>query len=153
VGRLILLLLTASAAALPVPGISWAAERAALNRLDGPVAAEVLRVVDGDTIEVRAHIWLGQEVTTLVRLGGIDAPELKGKCESERAAARRAKARIEEKLNGGEVTLRDIRFEKYAGRVMSKVETETGEDLGTALKREGYVRAYGGAKRAGWCAG
>ncbi|MCD6073823.1 MAG: nuclease (SNase domain protein) [Rhodospirillales bacterium] len=133
--------------------VSWAAERATLNRLDGPVAAEVLRVVDGDTIEVRAHIWLGQEVTTLVRLGGVDAPELKGKCESERAAARRAKARIEEHINGREVTLRDIRFEKYAGRVMSKVETETGEDLGTALKREGYVRAYGGAKRAGWCAG
>ncbi len=130
-----------------------AAERAQLNRLDGPVAAEVLRVVDGDTIEVRAHIWLGQEVTTLVRLGGIDAPELKGKCDSERAAAQRAKARIEEKLAGGDVILRNIRFEKYAGRVMSKVETEAGEDLGTALTREGYVRAYGGAKRAGWCAG
>jgi endonuclease YncB( thermonuclease family) len=130
-----------------------ASERTRLNRLDGPVAAEVLRVIDGDTIEVRAHIWLGQEVTTLVRLGGIDAPELKGKCESERAAARRAKARIEEKLRGREVTLRDIRFEKYAGRVMSKVETEKGEDLGTALTREGYVRSYHGAKRAGWCAG
>ena len=130
-----------------------AAERVQLNRLDGPVAAEVLRVVDGDTIEVRAHIWLGQEVTTLVRLGGIDAPELKGKCQSERDAALRAKARIEQKLAGGEVTLRDIRFEKYAGRVMSRVETGTGEDLGAALKREGYVRAYRGAKRAGWCAG
>lgn len=130
-----------------------AAERAQLNRLDGPVAAEVLRVIDGDTIEVRAHIWLGQEVTTLVRVGGIDAPELRGKCESERAAARRAKARIEEHIDGREVTLRDIRFEKYAGRVMSKVETEAGEDLGAALTREGLVRAYNGAKRAPWCAG
>lgn len=134
--------------------MAWAAERAQLNRLDGPVAAEVLRVVDGDTIEVRAYIWLGQEVTTLVRLGGIDAPELKGKCESERAAAQRAKARIEEKLaGGGEVILRNIRFEKYAGRVMSKVETDAGEDIGKALTREGYVHSYGGAKRAGWCAG
>jgi len=133
---------------------AWAAERTQLNRLEGPVAAEVLRVVDGDTIEVRAHIWLGQEVTTLVRLNGVDAPELKGKCEGERAAARRAKARIEEKLAGGnDVILRNIRFEKYAGRVMSKVETESGEDLGTALKREGFVRAYSGANRAGWCAG
>ena len=149
----ILATLLAALTAGATASASQAAERAALNRLDGPVAAEVLRVVDGDTIEVRAHIWLGQEVTTLVRLGGIDAPELKGKCESERAAARRAKARIEEKLNGGEVTLRDIRFEKYAGRVMSKVETETGEDLGMALTREGLVRAYGGAKRAGWCTG
>jgi micrococcal nuclease len=129
-----------------------AAERAALNRLDGPVAAEVLRVIDGDTIEVRAHIWLGHQVTTLVRVGGIDAPELRGKCEGERAAARRAKARIEEHINGRQVILRDIRFEKYAGRVMSKVETEAGEDLGAALTREGLVRTYGGAKRAPWCA-
>ncbi len=147
-------LLAAILALLSASGPAWAAERAQLNRLDGPVAAEVLRVIDGDTIEVRAHIWLGQEVTTLVRLGGIDAPELKGKCDSERAAAQRAKARIEEKLaGGGDVILRNIRFEKYAGRVMSKVETEAGEDLGSALTREGFVRAYGGAKRAGWCAG
>ena len=39
-----------------------AAERPALNRLAGPVSAEVLRVIDGDTIEVRAHIWLGHQV-------------------------------------------------------------------------------------------
>ncbi len=129
-----------------------AAERPALNRLAGPVSAEVLRVIDGDTIEVRAHIWLGQEVTTLVRLGGVDAPELKGKCESERAAARRAKAAIEEKLAGGEVTLRDIKFEKYAGRVMSRVQTAGGEDLARSLKDDGFVRSYGGAKRLPWCA-
>ena len=127
--------------------------RPALNRLAGPVPAEVLRVIDGDTIEVRAHIWLGQEVTTLVRLARIDAPELKGKCASERAAAQTAKARLEDKVGGTEVTLRDIRFEKYAGRVMSRVETEAGEDLAAALKREGLVRAYGGAKRQSWCAG
>src|SRR5690606_10793304 len=62
----------------------------ALNRLAGPVPAEVLRVVDGDTIEVRAHVWLGHEVTTLVRIAGIDTPELRGKCAAERTAARRA---------------------------------------------------------------
>lgn len=137
-------------AALAAP--TDAAERPALNKLAGPVSAEVLRVVDGDTIEVRAHIWLGQEITTLVRLARIDAPELKGKCEGERAAARRAKAAIEEKLAGGDVTLRDITFEKYAGRVMSRVETADGEDLARVLQADGFVRAYGGAKRLPWCA-
>ena len=128
------------------------ATRSALNHLAGPVSAEVLRVIDGDTIEVRAHVWLGQEVTTLVRLGGIDAPEIKGKCESERAAAQRAKAQLEDKLaDGRDVVLRDIRFEKYAGRVMSKVETGSGEDLGSSLAHDGFVRAYHGGKRPGWC--
>lgn len=147
--RVIAILTAALAAPLAAP--TDAAERPALNRLAGPVSAEVLRVVDGDTIEVRAHIWLGQEITTLVRLARIDAPELKGKCESERAAALRAKAAIEEKLAGGDVTLRDITFEKYAGRVMSRVETSGGEDLARALKDDGFVRAYGGAKRLPWC--
>ncbi len=141
------LLMAVAACAVPAE----AAERPQLNRLAGPVAAEVLRVVDGDTIEVRAHIWLGQEVTTLVRLGGVDAPELKGKCADERAAALRAKARIEEKLAGGDVTLRDIKFEKYAGRVMSRIEIAGGEDLARSLKADGFVRAYGGAKRLPWC--
>ena len=28
--------------------------------IPGPVPAHVLHVVDGDTVRVRAHIWLGQ---------------------------------------------------------------------------------------------
>ena len=149
--RIFRLSLVVAALAALAPAAT-AGERAALNRLAGPVPAEVLRVIDGDTIEVRAHIWLGHEVTTLVRLAGIDAPELKGRCEGERIAARAAKARIEEKVAAGAVSLSDIRFEKYAGRVMGRVETDRGEDLGAALASEGLVRFYRGAKRAGWCA-
>jgi endonuclease YncB( thermonuclease family) len=38
--------------------------------------AEVVRVIDGDTFEARVRIWPGMDVTTRVRLRGIDAPEL-----------------------------------------------------------------------------
>src|SRR5450759_3535141 len=38
--------------------------------------AEVVRVLDGDTFEARVRIWPGMDVTTRVRLRGIDAPEL-----------------------------------------------------------------------------
>ena len=127
-----------------------AAERAPLNRLAGPVPAEVIAVLDGDTLKVRAHIWLGQEVETLVRVFGIDAPELKGKCAGERAAARRAKEALAEQIGGGAVVLRDIRFEKYAGRVMSRVEAN-GVDVGRALVGAGFARAYWGKKRGTWC--
>ena len=129
-----------------------AAERAALNRLAGPVPADVLRVVDGDTLEVRAHIWLGQQVDTLVRITGIDAPELKAKCAAERAAARRARDALVERIGDRPVMLRDIRFEKYAGRVMSRVESG-GTDVGRALIGDGLVRSYGGKKREKWCEG
>ncbi len=30
------------------------------ERLAGPVPAEVVAVIDGDTLEVSAHIWLGR---------------------------------------------------------------------------------------------
>jgi micrococcal nuclease len=57
----------------------------------GPIQARVLRVIDGDTIVVRARIWLGQNIDTQVCLDGVDTPELKGKCERERRLAVRAR--------------------------------------------------------------
>jgi hypothetical protein len=42
--------------------------------LASPVWAEVVRVVDGDTIEVRACISLGQEIFTLVRFADVGSP-------------------------------------------------------------------------------
>ena len=44
----------------------------------GPVAATVERVIDGDTIEVKAQIWIDQELRVAVRLAGVDAPERPG---------------------------------------------------------------------------
>jgi endonuclease YncB( thermonuclease family) len=55
----------------------------------GPFQAELVRVIDGDTFEARVRIWFGQEITTLVRIRGIDAPELKARCGSEASKARR----------------------------------------------------------------
>ena len=57
------------AALLALPGVAMAADT-----LPGPIQAEVLRVIDGDTIEVRAKIWLDQYIETNVRLAGLDAP-------------------------------------------------------------------------------
>ena len=61
--------------------------------LPGPIPAALVRVIDGDTIEVRARIWLDLDLTTRVRLAGIDAPELNGACPEERRRAEEARAR------------------------------------------------------------
>jgi hypothetical protein len=42
-------------------------QRLVAESLSGPVSALVERVVDGDTIEVQARIWLGQSLTIRVR--------------------------------------------------------------------------------------
>ena len=127
------------------------------GRLAGPLPAQVVSVLDGDTLEVRVHIWLGLELRTRVRLAGIDAPELKGKCARERDLARRARAYLLARLDpdaagAGAVRLREVRYGKYAGRVLARVETLDGTDLGQELVAAGLARPYDGRRRASWCA-
>ncbi len=128
------------------------------ERLAGPVPAVVTEVVDGDTLEVRARIWLGQELAIRVRLAGIDAPEAGSRCAEERALALRARAFLAERLVPAPgdpppvVRLRDIRNGKYAGRVLARVEAPAGFDLGAALLAAGLARRYDGSRRAPWCA-
>src|SRR5215208_1700589 len=57
----------------------------------GTYAAEVLRVLDGDTFEARVHLWPALDITTKVRLRGIDAPEMKARCREERNLAEAAR--------------------------------------------------------------
>jgi len=59
--------------------------------LPGPMPAKIVSVYNGDTITVRAHIWLGQDVETKVRLDGIDTPEINGKCDAEKTLAVKAR--------------------------------------------------------------
>ena len=119
--------------------------------IPGPIPATVLRIIDGDTIVVRARIWLGQDLETLVRLDGVDAPELKGRCPYENRLALKARAFIQTRIADGKVSLQDIQYGKYAGRVVARVRTPGGEDLSDALLRAGLGRSYSGRRRASWC--
>jgi endonuclease YncB( thermonuclease family) len=110
--------------------------------LPGPVPARLVRVVDGDTVVVRARIWLGQEVEIYVRLAGIDAPELRGKCAFERALAVRARDFVAARLQGGQVRLSQIQYGKYAGRVVARVHAPGGADLSAALLNAGLAHPY-----------
>ena len=135
----------------------WPATIQAADTLPGPIQAEVIRVIDGDTIEVRARIWPGQYIETNVRLAGLDAPELKGKCGREKALAQKAKARVEQLVKPGtRVRLTKIREGKFAGRVVAVVSFQYlygQEALATVLIEEGLARRYKGRRRQGWCDG
>ena len=123
----------------------------ARERLPGPVQADVVRVRDGDTLEVKARIWLGQVIHTKVRLAGVDTPELRGRCDREQRMAEAARDFVKRKLSDRRVTLRDIRYGKYAGRVLARVITARGEDLGKTLIAAGLARPYRGRRRGSWC--
>lgn len=147
-----LLTMLPMAAALVLAGVLAGPAFPGQAPLPGPIPADVLDVVDGDTIAVRATIWLGQAVETHVRLEGIDTPELRGRCpqETERAEAARALAR--RLLADGRARLLDVQADKYGGRVRARVMTSTGADLAQSLLDAGLARPYHGEKRQPWCA-
>ncbi|TAN53921.1 MAG: nuclease [Rhodospirillales bacterium] len=123
----------------------------ASDRLAGPIPAQVIRVVDGDTLVVRAHIWLGQEVETLVRLMGTDTPEMKARCAAEREKAVAARDFLAGSVDGKLVQLHDVLTDKYGGRVRAQVLDATGADLSQELIRAGLARPYDGGQRQSWC--
>jgi micrococcal nuclease len=145
-----IVILSAALAARPALAANTGPHR---DIVQGPVRGEVTDVVDGDTIEVRLHVWIGEDVTTRVRVSGIDAPELHGKCGGEREKAAAAKREMEHLVASGAVTLTGIRLEKYAGRVLTQVETPDGTDVGQHMLQGGFARAYHGERRGSWCDG
>ncbi|MCB9947037.1 MAG: thermonuclease family protein [Rhodospirillaceae bacterium] len=121
------------------------------DRLAGPVEADVTGVIDGDTLAVRAHIWLDQRVETRVRLAGVDTPELRGRCAEELALAALARDTVAARVAGRAVLLRNVRFGTYAGRVVAEVEVD-GEDLSAMLIAAGLGQPYDGrGERPDWC--
>lgn len=117
----------------------------------GPLTAQVLNVLDGDTVNVRIKVWMGQDIETSVRIEGMDAPEIHGKCTREQVMAQEAKDELAQLLSGGEIKIFDARLEKYAGRVVARAETVGGVSIREHMIEKGLARAYAGKKRAPWC--
>ena len=113
--------------------------------------AEVVRVLDGDTFEARVNLWPGLEVTTRVRLRGIDAPEMKARCGEERVKAEAARDALRNLLDQGDVGISHVTLDKYGGRVLAAAATRVTPDVSAALLDAGAVRPYSGGRREGWC--
>ncbi len=113
--------------------------------------AEVLRVIDGDTFEARVRVWPGMDITTRVRLRGIDAPELRARCDDERVKAVAAREALTRLLAEGEVGIARVGQDKYGGRVDADVSTARTQDVSATMLNQGFARRYSGGRRVGWC--
>jgi endonuclease YncB( thermonuclease family) len=138
--------LAASAPADARPAIASAAPARG-----GAHPAEVLRVIDGDTFEARVHVWPGLDITTKIRLRGVDAPELKARCPAERAMAEAARDALRDMLAEGAVGVSAVTPDKYGGRVVADAATRSVASVSTELQSRGLARSYGGGRRRGWC--
>ncbi len=112
----------------------------------------VLYVIDGDTFAAVVSIGDDIEVTTKIRILDIDAPEIKGKCESEINRAYLAKEKLQELLpKGSSITLDKLKDDKYLGRINAIVVNESGKNVSDVLMDSGLAVAYSGGKRISWC--
>lgn len=143
-------IIAAILACLPL-SLSAGPLRAEKASFAGPVQGEVLRVIDGDTVTVRALVWPGQSIVVNVRIRGVDAPEMHSRCEDEHRAALRARDRLAALVGSGAVYLSNIAGAKYYGRVLADLETESGEAVAARLLGEEMVRPYRGGRRLAWC--
>ncbi len=125
--------------------------QAASGVLAGPVEARVLRLIDGDTFVAEAFVWPGHSVTVSVRIRGIDAPEMRGRCEAEKAAARAARTMLGRLLGQRRVLVRNIGGDKYYGRVVADVTSAKGSDVAGAMLRLGMAKVYRGKTRQKTC--
>lgn len=116
-------------------------------------SVDVIRTIDGDTFEARVHLWPGLDMTTRVRLRGIDAAELKASCPEELRLAEAASAALRDLLGEGGVTISNIGPDKYNGRVVADAATARTPDVSAAMLASGNARSYHGGHRGGWCSG
>jgi endonuclease YncB( thermonuclease family) len=121
--------LSGVAAAIGVtPGHATSSARA-------PLAASVVRIVDGDTLVAR----LGSGRSERVRLLGIDTPEV-GTCYAAQAAAAARALALGRKVQLlGDATQADR--DRY-GRLLAYVALPGGVDLGRTLVARGVARVY-----------
>jgi endonuclease YncB( thermonuclease family) len=151
-GGLIVLTVQSRQAPASVPGTpADAGPAVAAPARGGTHPAEVLRVIDGDTFEARVHVWPGLDITTKIRLRGIDAPELKARCPAERTMAEAARDALRDMLAEGAVGISAITLDKYGGRVVADAATRSVASVSAELQAKGLARGYRGGRRLGWC--
>jgi len=110
---------------------------------------EILRVVDGDTVDVLIDLGFGVFKKERVRLGGIDAPESRTKDLYEKKLGLEAKAELERYFYDDKDSSFTIRTEKEGkyGRIIGWIYMGTASDsINKLMVLNGYAQIYGDPK-------
>jgi micrococcal nuclease len=101
--------------------------------------AKVVRVVDGDTVELRLD-----GVTVKARIIGIDAPESVHPSKPVERFGKEAAKHLRELVGGKDVTVErepGSKQDRY-GRELVYLRTTLGSDVGRQMIRDGFAHAY-----------
>lgn len=112
------------------------------------IYAKVLRVVDGDTVEL-GFILFRRKWRVRCRCRHINCAEMTSKCSEELAAAMRAKEFAERLLTNKVVIAKFDHNDKY-GRALVEITMDDGRAFDVAMIDGGYATRYEGRGKKKW---
>jgi|TARA_R110002020_G_scaffold147506_3_gene322892 micrococcal nuclease len=116
---------------------------------------ELLRVVDGDTIDAKIDLGFDVSIKKRVRFSGVNAPESRTRDLEEKARGLAAKDRVKQLLEGcNRIQLESHGVGKY-GRCLGELSVDkidgkeclTLVSINELLIKEGHAVEYHGGKR------
>ena len=112
-------------------------------------ACKVLRVVDGDTIDVNIDLGFNIWHRGRVRMAGIDTPESRTRNLEETKLGLASKARLKELLKCQKVSIQCTKEKGKFGRILADVMVGD-TNINKQLIDEGHAREYQGGKKIPW---
>tara|TARA_R100000742_G_C4271924_1_gene90980 strand:+ start:339 stop:677 length:339 start_codon:yes stop_codon:yes gene_type:complete len=108
-------------------------------------SAEILRVVDGDTVDVRVDLGFKVHFNVRVRLYGLNAPESRTRDLEEKKLGLAAKERLDQLLENKDIVLKSHGVGKF-GRCLGTLYANK-TNVNAQLINEGHATEYYGGKR------
>lgn len=109
----------------------------------------IVSVYDGDTFRIKVETKPNFTDSISVRIVGLDAPEIRGKCDREKSLAIKSRDNLRSLLKSKHVFLYDVKPDKYF-RIAAHAYTED-KNIAEIQISEGLGRSYYGGKRESWC--
>ncbi len=106
---------------------------------------ELLRVVDGDTVDVRIDLGFNVWHKCRVRLMGINAPESRTRDKEEKKRGLAAKQWLIDRLEYKEIEMQSYGTGKY-GRVLGELFVD-GVNINQLMVEKGHAVDYDGGNR------
>lgn len=114
--------------------------------------AKILRVIDGDTVELEIDLGFFIRVNKVARLYGIDAYEMKSRIASDREKANKGKKFVEAFLDKDVIIKTHFDQNDKYGRILveiytSQTDLESTNSINIQLVQEGLAVRYDGGKK------
>ena len=111
--------------------------------------AELERVVDGDTIDVKLDLGFDLKMQARIRFVGINAPESRTRDLVEKQKGLEAKRYVEDWLGNCDAVIIQTQLDKKGkfGRILGTVLNAEGASLNDEMIALGHATPYEGGKR------